>query len=164
MTPNEKDMRLQLDRPAMQNLFREVVHERMLAAIRMVFVNVLEEEVTAFLGADRYQRAPGRQSRRCGYYTRDLTTSVGQVKTCPRRAPATASNPRLFERYQRRMAETKPNAPHTPNPLRLLDPLRDAMRRLHHTPTAPRSLTSSGSLASSSFTTNAIPKRWGNQR
>lgn len=105
MTPNEKDTRPQLDRQAMQNLFREVVHERMLAAIRLVFVNVLEEEVTAFLDADRYQRAPGRQSRRCGYYTRDLTTSVGQAKDLPVPRTRNGFKTRLFESYQRRTAE-----------------------------------------------------------
>ena len=105
MTPNQHDTQAQLNCQAVQNLLHNVLRERMLAAIRTVFVDLLDEEVAAFLGAGPYQRTPQRQSRRSGYYTRDLTTSVGTVKDLPVPRTRNGFKTRLFESYQRRMAE-----------------------------------------------------------
>ena len=105
MTPNQHDTQAQLNCQAVQDLLHNVLRERMLAAIRTVFVDLLDEEVAAFLGAGPYQRTPQRQSRRSGYYTRDLTTSVGTLKDLSVPRTRNGFKTRLFESYQRRMAE-----------------------------------------------------------
>lgn len=105
MTPNVKDTQPKVDRQAMQVMFQDVVHERLLAAVRLVFVNVLEDEVTAFVGAGRYQRGAGRRDRRSGHYTRGLTTSVGQIEDLVVPRTRGGFKTQLFESYQRRMAE-----------------------------------------------------------
>ena len=41
---------------------------------------VLESEMTEFLGADKSERTKTRQGYRSGYYRRDLTMKVGEIE------------------------------------------------------------------------------------
>lgn len=41
-------------------------------AVRLTLVTILEEEVSALIGALPYQRPPERRDYRNGHYTRDL--------------------------------------------------------------------------------------------
>ena len=62
---------------------------------------VLEEEMTAHLGAARYERAAGRTGYRNGYKPRTLTTRVGTLELrVPQDRDGTFST-ELFARYQR---------------------------------------------------------------
>ncbi len=62
---------------------------------------VLEEEMTAHLGAARYERGEGRTGHRNGYKPRTLTTRVGTLELrVPQDRDGTFST-ELFARYQR---------------------------------------------------------------
>jgi transposase-like protein len=85
--------------------FQALAREKMRAAIRFTLVTVLEEEVSAFIGAERYERNSTRRDQRNGSYPRDLGTSVGRLPdlTVPRTRKGFRTQ--LFERYHRRQAE-----------------------------------------------------------
>src|SRR5215207_8088675 len=62
---------------------------------------ILEEEMTAHLGAARYERGEGRTGHRNGYKPRTLTTRVGTLELrVPQDRDGTFSS-ELFARYQR---------------------------------------------------------------
>ncbi len=62
---------------------------------------ILEEEMTAHLGATRYERSDGRTGHRNGYKPRTLTTRVGTIELrVPQDRDGTFST-ELFARYQR---------------------------------------------------------------
>ena len=62
---------------------------------------ILEAEMTAHLGAERYERGPGRSGHRNGYKPRTLTTRVGTLELhVPQDREGTFST-ELFARYQR---------------------------------------------------------------
>ena len=62
---------------------------------------VLEEEMTAHLGAGRYERGEGRSGYRNGHKPRALTTRVGTIELrVPQDRDGTFST-ELFARYQR---------------------------------------------------------------
>src|SRR5712691_5858392 len=62
---------------------------------------ILEEEMTAHLGAARYERGEGRTGHRNGYKPRTLTTRVGTLELrVPQDRDGTFST-ELFARYQR---------------------------------------------------------------
>lgn len=68
--------------------------------------SVLEEEVAGFLGADPYERAPGRRrGHRNGTKPRTMRTAVGELSfDVPQVRPAPGREPfrtQVFERYQR---------------------------------------------------------------
>ena len=71
------------------------------ALVRTALQEVLEVEMTEALGAEKGERAAGRQGYRSGYYGRMLITRVGQLEL---RVPQDRSgrfSTELFERYQR---------------------------------------------------------------
>jgi putative transposase len=88
-----------------QEVFEQMVKERLRYAVRVALMSVLEEEVTAFIGAQPYERTQQRRDQRNGHYTRDLETSMGQIEELP--VPRTRGGYRtqLFERYHRRRDE-----------------------------------------------------------
>jgi putative transposase len=94
----------QPDRPSQAD-FQALLHEKMRSAIRVMFVSLLEEEVTAFVGATPYERTPTRRDQRNGTYSRDLDTSVGRVEALPVPRTRKGFSSQLFERYHRRQAE-----------------------------------------------------------
>jgi len=62
---------------------------------------MLEEEMTAFLGAEPYQRAEGRQGYRNGHKPRQLVTRVGTLKLLVPQDREGRFQTDLFQRYQR---------------------------------------------------------------
>jgi len=71
------------------------------ALVRMALQEALEAEMTEALGAEKGERASGRQGYRSGYYGRTLITRVGKLEL---RVPQDRSgrfSTELFERYQR---------------------------------------------------------------
>jgi hypothetical protein len=56
-----------------------MLHEKVRLTVRGILITVLDEEVNAFIGADRYERSDQQRDRRNGTYPRSLGTSVGQI-------------------------------------------------------------------------------------
>src|SRR5690349_20063791 len=66
-----------------QEAFAQLVQERLRQAVRVALISVLEEEVTAFIGASPYERTEQRRDQRNGHYTRKLETTMGQITDLP---------------------------------------------------------------------------------
>jgi putative transposase len=88
-----------------QGDFQALVQGVMREAVRTALTVILEEEVTALVGAKRYERSPTRGDQRNGYYTRDLVTSVGQIEALAVPRTRGGFRTQLFERYHRRREE-----------------------------------------------------------
>lgn len=102
MTPRTNHKRLDADGQA---LIQDLLQERLRLAIKYTLIQVLEEEIEAFVNAEPYQRTTQRRSYRNGSYQRDLVTSMGVVEDlCVPRARS-GFHTELFERYQRRQTE-----------------------------------------------------------
>jgi len=104
MTPTPTAQDTQPTAPR-QAEFQALLHEKMRLAIRLTLVDVLEDEVTAFIGAPAYERGAHRRDQRNGSYTRDLGTTVGQLENLPVPRTRKGFRTQLFERYQRRQAQ-----------------------------------------------------------
>lgn len=91
--------------PLSQAEFRTLMQEKLRGAIALTLVTILEEEVTAFIGAPYYGRTPTRRDQRNGYYPRDLVTTAGAVEKLPVPRTRGGFRTQLFERYARRQAE-----------------------------------------------------------
>lgn len=70
-----------------------------------MLVSLLEDEVTAFVDAEAYQRTPTRRDHRNGSYRRDLDTTVGRLEGLPIPRTRQGFRTNLFERYHRRQAD-----------------------------------------------------------
>lgn len=105
MTPVIKDMQAELDPQAAHASFRVFVQEQMRQAIRTTFIDILEEEVTQFIGAERYARTTSRREQRAGYRSRTLGTTVGIIDDLPIPRTRGGFHTQLFDHYQRRMTE-----------------------------------------------------------
>lgn len=90
--------------PLSQAEFQELLHEKMRAALRLTLITILDEEVTAFVGAAPYARGPRRRDQRNGSYRRDLGTSLGVMEDLPVPRTRKGFRSQVFERYQRRQA------------------------------------------------------------
>ena len=88
-----------------QDAFEQMVKERLQYAVRLALISVLEEEVTAFIGAKPYERSTQRRDQRNGHYTRNLETTVGQIPDLPVPRTRQGYQTQLFERYHRRRDE-----------------------------------------------------------
>jgi len=88
-----------------QETFEQMLHERLRQAVRVVLISVLEEEVTAFIGALPYERNEQRRDQRNGHYTRDLETTMGQIADLPVPRTRSGYHTQVFERYHRRRDE-----------------------------------------------------------
>jgi putative transposase len=88
-----------------QDDFQLYVRQTLRNVVRLALTTILEEEVTAFIGAAPYEQNPIRRDYRNGSYTRDLDTSVGRIADL--RVPRTRRGFRteVFDRYQRRRPE-----------------------------------------------------------
>jgi len=62
---------------------------------------ILETEMTAHLGADRYERSAGRKGQRNGYKPRTLHTRVGTLTLLVPQDRESTFSTQLFARYQR---------------------------------------------------------------
>ena len=105
MTPMPKNSQTEFDGQAAQVTFRTFVQAQVRQAIRATFIDLLEEEVTPFIGATRYERATGRRDQRAGHRSRTLGTTAGVIDDLPVPRTRRGFHTQLFERYQRRMAE-----------------------------------------------------------
>lgn len=88
-----------------QEAFEQMVQERLRYAVRIALISVLEEEVTAFIGAKPYERSAQRQDQRNGHYRRNLETTVGHIADLPVPRTRAGYQTQLFERYHRRRDE-----------------------------------------------------------
>jgi putative transposase len=88
-----------------QETFEQLVKDRLRYAVRVALISVLEEEVTAFIGAQPYERTQERRDQRNGHYTRHLETTVGQIADLPVPRTRGGYQTQLFERYHRRQDE-----------------------------------------------------------
>jgi putative transposase len=88
-----------------QEAFEQLVKERLRYAVRVALINVLEEEVTTFIGAAPYERNEQRRDQRNGHYTRTLETTVGPIADLPVPRTRGGYQTQLFERYHRRREE-----------------------------------------------------------
>jgi len=88
-----------------QETFEQLVRERLRQAVRLTLMSVLEEEVTAIIGAERYERVPSRRDQRNGHYPRDLQTSIGQIEDLSVPRTRNGHQTQMFSRYQRRQRE-----------------------------------------------------------
>src|SRR5437016_1487617 len=68
---------------------------------RTALQEVLEAEMTEALGAEKGERATGRQGYRSGYYGRTLITRVGKLELRVPQDRTGRFSTELFERYQR---------------------------------------------------------------
>jgi transposase-like protein len=85
-----------------EELVRKDVESRLREGVKALFEQILEEEMTAHLGAAPRQRTPLRRGERNGHYERDLITPVGKVEQL--RVPRVRQGEFLtevFDRYQR---------------------------------------------------------------
>ena len=71
------------------------------ALVRTALQEVLETEMTEALGAEKGERAAGRQGYRSGYYRRTLITRVGKLELRVPQDRTGRFSTELFERYQR---------------------------------------------------------------
>jgi putative transposase len=88
-----------------QEEFEQMLHERLRQAVRVALISVLEEEVTAFIGALPYERTQQRRDQRNGHYTRDLETTMSQIADLPVPRTRGGYHTQVFERYHRRRDE-----------------------------------------------------------
>ena len=75
--------------------------ELLRALVRTALQEVLETEMTEALGAEKGERAAGRQGYRSGYYGRTLITRVGKLELRVPQDRTGRFSTELFERYQR---------------------------------------------------------------
>lgn len=102
MTPTEHHSE---DELGSQETFAQLVRARLREAVRVALVSILEEEVTAFIGAEPYERSDARRDQRNGHYTRDLDTTVGHIADLAVPRTRQGHQTQLFERYHRRQEE-----------------------------------------------------------
>lgn len=88
-----------------QALIEELLQERLRLAIKYTMIQVLEEEVDAFVNASPYQRTAERRDQRNGNYERDLGTSMGVIEDLVVPRTRNGFRTELFERYQRRQEQ-----------------------------------------------------------
>src|SRR5215204_5693842 len=102
MAPKSEDTR---PTAMSQDEFTQMLTTRMKEAVRVALVTILEEEITALVGALPHERSISRTDRRNGHYRRDLDTTMGRIDELP--VPRTRGGYRtqLFERYARRRPE-----------------------------------------------------------
>jgi transposase-like protein len=102
MTPASKHTQ---EGPFSQTEFQAYVREQMRAALRVTLTAILEEELTALIGAGRYEQTRERRDQRNGSYARDLLTSVGEIEALSVPRSRKGHRTQLFDRYQRRQGE-----------------------------------------------------------
>lgn len=85
--------------------FQTLLYEKLRQAVRLTLIAVLDDEITAYIGAGRYERGGTRRDQRNGTYTRDLGTMVGVIEALPVPRTRQGFRTQVFEQYQRRQAE-----------------------------------------------------------
>lgn len=90
-----------------QDEFQDSIRQVLRTAVRQALTTILEEEVTALIGAAPYEHSPWRRDYRNGSYTRDLDTSVGRIEDLAVPRTRRGFRTQVFERYQRRRPEVE---------------------------------------------------------
>src|SRR5919202_5644425 len=98
MIPINKDTQPEVDGQAVQVTFRAFVQQQIRQAIRTTFIDILEEEVTQFIGAARYERTTERRDQRAGHRSRTLGTTAGVIDDLPLPRTRAGFHTQLFER------------------------------------------------------------------
>ena len=75
--------------------------DRFRALLGHVVQRILEEEITAFLGAESHERTDERRGYRNGYKPRTLKTRVGRLELMVPKDREGRFRTELFERYQK---------------------------------------------------------------
>jgi len=88
-----------------QDEFQFYLRNTLRNAVRLALTTILEEEVTALIGAAPYEQNLTRRDYRNGSYTRDLDTSVGRIADLAVPRTRQGFRTQVFERYQRRRPE-----------------------------------------------------------
>lgn len=70
-------------------------------AVQGYLQEVLEQEMSRTVGADKGERTDGRQGYRSGYYRRTLITRVGKLELMVPQDREGRFSTQVFERYQR---------------------------------------------------------------
>jgi len=104
MAPTEQHSQ---DITGSQEDFTQLVQERLRQAVRAALIDILEEEVTAFIGAKPSERNAERHDQRNGHYTRNLDTTAGLIADLP--------VPRTRGGHQRQVFQTYMEEPHATN-------------------------------------------------
>lgn len=81
-------------RKEIKNLVRRTVEETLNA--------LLDEEASELVGAERYERAAGREAFRSGRYARKLVTGAGEVELSVPKLRGATFQTAVIERYRRR--------------------------------------------------------------
>jgi transposase-like protein len=105
VTLNTQDTQSTRNRQAAHDTFRAFVQQQVRTAIRATFIDMLEEEVKQFVGAERYERTDARRDRRSGHRTRTLGTPAGVIDDLPVPRTRAGFHTQLFDHDQRRMTE-----------------------------------------------------------
>ena len=92
-------------KPLSQSEFTAMLTTEIREAVRLALAQVLEEEVTALVGALPNERSVLRTDQRNGHYRRDLGTSVGLIEELAVPRTRRGHRTQLFERYARRRPE-----------------------------------------------------------
>ncbi len=85
-----------------KKITQEHIDERVREGLKAIFEELLEEELSEHLQAERYERTDGRRGERNGSYSRDLITPVGKIEQL--RVPRSREGgflTEVFERYRR---------------------------------------------------------------
>lgn len=85
-----------------QDEFTCMLTTQMKEAVRLAIVTVLEEEITALIGALPHERSLTRTDHRNGHYARDLDTTMGHIDDLSVPRTRNGHKTQLFERYARR--------------------------------------------------------------
>jgi transposase-like protein len=102
MTPKYEDKE---EAVVSQAEFHRLLRVKMLAAVRLTLMGVLDGELAEQVGAGRYERSANRRDHRIGHRTRRLTTSLGVIEDLPVPRTRGGFQTQVFEKYQRRQAE-----------------------------------------------------------
>jgi putative transposase len=93
---------MKMTRTELAETVHQDVETRIREGVKAVIEQILEEEMTAHIGAAPRERTPHRRGERNGHYERDLITPVGKVEQL--RVPRSRQGEFLtevFDRYQR---------------------------------------------------------------
>lgn len=102
MTPKTNHKQITLEGQAS---VRELLQEKMMMAIEYTLIQMLDEEVEAYIQAAPYERTKNRRDHRNGTYPRGLGTSMGDIEAIPVPRTRKGFRSQLFDRYRRRQAE-----------------------------------------------------------
>ena len=100
--PNQHTTQTEEEPALSQADFLQALYQLIREAVRVVIEEVVQVELSEFLGAAPYQRGEQRTGQRNGYYLRDLNTAVGPLPDLKiPRDRASQFQTQLFERYER---------------------------------------------------------------